>query len=434
MRFKWIAALALSILSTAAFGQGAQFPAGTVWGNDTAAQRPGKAATVSAILDRALGSTRGAIIERGASGWGIVGPGATAGLAWISGGTGADPAYGVLGLVGGGCNAALTASNGGILYSTASACSILAGTATARKMLQSGSSAAPAWSTTTWPATTTINRILYSSSANVIGEITTANGGLLNTSGSGVPSITPTPILGVAGSVVGTIGFQNATSGGITLSPPTGALGSATLTLPAATDTLVGKATTDTLTNKTLMSPVINTIQSPTSVQFLNGGNANGIHTGSLCSTASYANCSSVPANGIYTKGDIAMAGSTSGLGSLKAPAAASSYIWTLPATTATLTGTIASGTSTLGSSAISSATCATVVTTAATNTATTDVVVAGFQGDVTGVTGYIPSTSGMLTIIAYPTANNVNFKVCNNTASSITPGAALVINWRVIR
>ena len=35
--------------------------------------------------------------------------------------------------------------------------------------------------------------------------------------------------------------------------------GSTTLTMPVATDTLVGKATTDTLTNKTLTSPVINT-------------------------------------------------------------------------------------------------------------------------------------------------------------------------------
>jgi hypothetical protein len=145
----------------------------------------------------------------------------------------------------------LTASNGGIVYSGATNLAILAGTATARQMLQSGASTTPAWSTTTWPATTTINRILFSSAANVIGEITTANGGLLNTSSGGVPSITATPVLGVAGTTVGTIGFQNATSGTITLTPVTGALGTVILSLPAATDTLVGKATTDVFTNKT---------------------------------------------------------------------------------------------------------------------------------------------------------------------------------------
>ena len=97
------------------------------------------------------------------------------------------------------------------------------------------------------------------------------------------------------------------------------------------------------------------------------------------------------------------------------------------------ITITVASGTSALGTGAISSATCATVVTTAATGTLTTDVITAGFNGDPTAVTGYTPSTSGMLSIVSYPTANNVNFKVCNNTLASITPGA-ITLNWRVAR
>lgn len=91
------------------------------------------------------------------------------------------------------------------------------------------------------------------------------------------------------------------------------------------------------------------------------------------------------------------------------------------------------SGTSALGTSAIGSAACASAVTTAATGVLTTDVVLASFNGDPTAVTGYVPLTSGMLTIIAYPTANNVNFKVCNNTSASITPGA-ITLNWKVVR
>jgi len=93
----------------------------------------------------------------------------------------------------------------------------------------------------------------------------------------------------------------------------------------------------------------------------------------------------------------------------------------------------IASGTATLGTSAIGSAACATAVTVAAAGVATTDVVSASFNGDPTAVTGYVPLTSGMLTIIGYPTSGNVNFKVCNNTSASITPGA-ITLNFRVDR
>jgi hypothetical protein len=94
-------------------------------------------------------------------------------------------------------------------------------------------------------------------------------------------------------------------------------------------------------------------------------------------------------------------------------------------------TTTIASGTSALGTSAITAAACATVVTTSATGTATTDNIMADFNADPTSTTGYV--AGAMLTIIKYPTTNNVNFKVCNNTASSITPGA-VTLNWRVTR
>lgn len=116
----------------------------------------------------------------------------------LSGGVSTAPAWGkvslttavsgILPLANGGTNANLTADNGGIFYSTATAGAILSSTPTAQRMLQSGASGAPAWSTATWPATTTANQLLYSSSTSVVGEITTANSSVLVTNGSGAPS------------------------------------------------------------------------------------------------------------------------------------------------------------------------------------------------------------------------------------------------------
>ncbi len=95
-------------------------------------------------------------------------------------------------LANGGTGASLTASNGGIFYSNATTGAILSGTATANQVLLSGASTTPAWSTATYPATTTINQLLYSSSANVIAGLTTGNNGALITSAGGIPSISST--------------------------------------------------------------------------------------------------------------------------------------------------------------------------------------------------------------------------------------------------
>ncbi len=98
----------------------------------------------------------------------------------------------VIGLAYGGTNANLTAALGGIFYSTATAGAILSPTATANQVLLSGASAAPAWSTATYPATTTINQILYSSSNNIIVGLSTAANSVVATSAGGVPSLTTT--------------------------------------------------------------------------------------------------------------------------------------------------------------------------------------------------------------------------------------------------
>lgn len=90
----------------------------------------------------------------------------------------------------GGSNAALTASNGGIIYSTASALAVLSGTSTANQIPLSGSSSAPSWSTATYLNTMTANNILYASSTNVLGQISTAMNSVLATNGSSVPAMT----------------------------------------------------------------------------------------------------------------------------------------------------------------------------------------------------------------------------------------------------
>jgi hypothetical protein len=97
-RLKSLAAGLLAALSLAhASAQGVgQLDPGQVWGNPSASQGRSVPAGMSSMLDRSIGSTRGSLLERGASGWQIIAPG-TAGLPFVSGGAGADPAYGVVG-------------------------------------------------------------------------------------------------------------------------------------------------------------------------------------------------------------------------------------------------------------------------------------------------------------------------------------------------
>lgn len=114
-----------------------------------------------------------------------------------------------LSLANGGTNADLSGqvSNGGIVWSNATQLQILAGTSTAKQMLQSGASATPAWSTATWPSTTTANALLYSSTTNVVGQITPAASSVLISSALDVPSWSQTLPSAVQGNIttVGTI-------------------------------------------------------------------------------------------------------------------------------------------------------------------------------------------------------------------------------------
>jgi hypothetical protein len=132
------------VLTGSALAQ-AQLGAGQVWGNSGASRAPAQSSTLTSIIDRALGSTRGAILERGASGWQIVAPSATVGLPWVSAGTGADPLYQLLGVVGGGTGLNVYAVGDIICATGTTTLSRIADVATGQVLRSGGVGACPAW-------------------------------------------------------------------------------------------------------------------------------------------------------------------------------------------------------------------------------------------------------------------------------------------------
>ena len=106
-----------------------------------------------------------------------------------SGGTGAITLTGVL--IGNGTSAVTgnAVTQYDVLVGGASNAISSVGPGSAGQVLQSaGNAANPAYSTATYPATTTINQLLYSSSNNVVDGVTAGNYGVLISSSSGVPS------------------------------------------------------------------------------------------------------------------------------------------------------------------------------------------------------------------------------------------------------
>lgn len=87
------------------------------------------------------------------------------------------------------------------------------------------------------PTSGTVTNLTGTASININGTVgaTTPAAGTFTTV---VAGSTTSILVGTAGSAVGNIGFRNATSGTATLAPPTGALGTYTVTLPNAASTL----------------------------------------------------------------------------------------------------------------------------------------------------------------------------------------------------
>ena len=101
-------------------------------------------------------------------------------------------------------------------------------TATAGQVLQSaGAAADPAFSTATYPSTTTVSQILYSSATNVVSGLATANSASLVTTSAGVPVWSSTMTNGqvIIGSTGATPTAASLTAGtGITITPGAGSI------------------------------------------------------------------------------------------------------------------------------------------------------------------------------------------------------------------
>jgi len=95
----------------------------------------------------------------------------------------------------------------------------------------------------------------------------------------------------------------------------------------------------------------------------------------------------------------------------------------------------IASGTATINPGAVTNNTCTSAIDGGtATGVLTTDRIEYTPNADPTGYTGWgVSATGALLNLYAYPTADHVNFKVCNSTSGPITP-SSMVVNWAVLR
>lgn len=87
----------------------------------------------------------------------------------------------------------------------------------------------------------------------------------------------------------------------------------------------------------------------------------------------------------------------------------------------------VCTGTVTLTTSSISSGATTSAVTASCPGATTSMQLLIDYTTDLTGVTGYESSTSGILAIFKYISSDQVNLKVENNTGSALAPGSVTI-------
>ena len=165
-------------------------------------------------------TAHGVMVGAGTSPVVLVGPGATAGVALVSGGASADPSFTIVLPVGGGTGLATLTAHGILVGEGTSNVALVGPGATAGVPLVSGgASADPSFTTAvvagggTGLTTITAHTLLIGNGTSAP-NLTTATAGavLTETTTSADPAFTVTPVIGVASTTAGTLTLANATT------------------------------------------------------------------------------------------------------------------------------------------------------------------------------------------------------------------------------
>jgi trimeric autotransporter adhesin len=157
-------------------------------------------------------------------------------------------------------------------------------TANTGAILQNNAGADPSYSTATYPSTTTINQIIYSSAANTVSGLATVNSAVLVTTSAGIPTFSGTMTNGqlIIGSTGGTptaatltagpgVSITNA-AGSITISAAGGAMTWTTVTASTQAAAISNGYITNNATGVTITLPATAAIGDIVEIMGLNAG------------------------------------------------------------------------------------------------------------------------------------------------------------------